>query len=245
MLKNRLLTAIALAALACTVVAATALGGGKGRLYQFRGDVVSASSSSLQISVTGGNHLALRTLIGQSQNESFTLGAKSEVLVWSHGVPHVGSVADLKQGDDVTINVRAKGGASLADLLATPAATVADRGAQNAGGGKPLFLYIGTVAGGQAGGHISLHITSGNWRGLRTMLGQSSVDQTFTYDNGTIFLLWQGRVPTVIEPSQLKAGDRITVRVRAARNSTLAQVEATAANHLGDHEPGQPETATS
>ena len=245
MLKHRLLTAIALAALACTVVAATAFGGGNGRLYQFRGDVVSASSSSLQISVTGGNHLALRTLIGQSQNESFTLGAKSEVLVWSHGVPHVGSVADLKQGDDVTINVRAKGGASLADLLATPAATVADRGAQNAGGGKPLFLYIGTVAGGQAGGHISLHITSGNWRGLRTMLGQSSVDQTFTYDNGTIFLLWQGRVPTVIEPSQLKAGDRITVRVRAAGNSTLAQVEATAANHIGDHEPGQPETATS
>lgn len=245
MLKHRLLTAIALAALACTVVAATALGGGNGRLYQFRGDVVSASSSSLQISVTGGNHLALKTLIGQSQNESFTLGAKSEILVWSHGVPHVGSVADLKQGDDVTINVRAKGGASLAELLATPAATVADRGAQNAGGGKPLFLYIGTVAGGQAGGHISLHITSGNWRGLRTMLGQASVDQTFSYDNGTIFLLWQGRVPTVIEPSQLKAGDRITIRIRAAGNATLAQVEATAANHVGDHEPGQPETATS
>ncbi len=111
--------------------------------------------------------------------------------------------------------------------------------------GKPLFLYIGTVAGGQAGGHVSLHITSGNWRGLRTMLGQASVDQTFSYDNGTIFLHWQGRVPTVIEPSQLKAGDRITVRVRAAGNSTLAQVEATAANHVGDHEPGQPEAATS
>jgi len=160
-------------------------------------------------------------------------------------VPHVGSVADLKQGDDVTINLRAKDGASLTDLLATPAATVADRGAQNVGLGKPLFLYIGTVAGGQAGGHVSLHITSGNWRGLRTMLGQASVDQTFSYDNGTIFLHWQGRVPTVIEPSQLKAGDRITVRVRAAGNSTLAQVEATAANHVGDHEPGQPEAATS
>jgi hypothetical protein len=244
-MKYRLLTALALVALTCTVVAATALGGGKGRLYQFRGDVVSTSSSSLQISVTGGNHLALKTLIGQSQNETFALGAKTEVLVWSNGVPHVGSVSDLKQGDDVTINVRAKGGASLAELLATPAATVADRGARNAGRGNPLFLYIGTVAGGQSGGHISLHITSGNWRGLRTMLGQSSVDQTFSYDNGTIFLLWQGRVPTVIEPSQLKAGDRITIRVRAARDATLAQVEATAATHIGDHEPGQPETKTS
>ena len=243
-MKHRLLTALALAALACTVVAATALGGDNGRLYQFRGDVVSSSSSSLQISVTGGNHLALKTLIGQSQNESFSLGVKSEVLVWSHGVPHVGSAADLKQGDDVTINVRAKGGSSLADLLATPLAVVADRGAPNAGRGKPLFLYIGTVAGGQSGGHVSLHITSGNWRGLKTMLSQASVDQTFSYDNGTIFLLWQGRVPTVIDPAQLKAGDRITIRVRAARGSTLAQVEATPATHIGDHEPGQPETAT-
>jgi hypothetical protein len=244
-MKHRLLTTLALAALACTVIAASALGGGNGRLYQFRGDVVSASASSLQISVTGGNHLALKMLIGQSQNETFMLGAKSKILVWSNGVPHVGSAADLKQGDDVTINVRAKGGVSLAELLATPAATVADRGAQNAGRSKPLFLYIGTVAGGQSGGHISLHITSGNWRGLRTMLGQASVDQTFSYDNGTIFLLWQSRVPTVIEPSQLKAGDRITVRVRAARDSTLAQVEATAASHIGDHEPGQPETKSS
>jgi hypothetical protein len=243
-MKHRLLTALALAALACTVVAATALGGDNGRLYQFRGDVVSSSSSSLQISVTGGNHLALKTLIGQSQNESFSLGVKSEVLVWSHGVPHVGSAADLKQGDDVTINVRAKGGSSLADLLATPLAVVADRGAPNAGRGKPLFLYIGTVAGGQSGGHVSLHITSGNWRGLKTMLSQASVDQTFSYDNGTIFLLWQGRVPTVIDPAQLKAGDRITIRVRAARDATLAQVESTPAAHIGDHEPGQPETAT-
>ena len=58
-----------------------------------------------------------------------------------------------------------------------------------------------------------------------------------TYDDGTIFLLWQGRVPTVIGPSQLKAGDRITVRIRAPRESSLAQVEATPAAHVGDHEP--------
>jgi hypothetical protein len=244
-MKHRLLTVLALGALACTIVAATALGSGRGRLYQFRGDVFSASSSSLQITITGGNHLALKTLIGQSQSETFALGAKSEILVWANGVPHVGSAADLKPGDDVTVNVRARAGASLAELLATPVAVVGDRGASKAAGGRPLFLYIGTVAGGQAGGHVSLHITSGNWRGLRTMLGQASVDQTFTYDTGTIFLLWQGRVPTVIEPSQLKAGDRITIRVRAPRGSTLAQVEATAASRIGDHEPGQPETKSS
>lgn len=244
-MKHRLLTALALTALACTVVAATALGGDRGRLYEFRGDVVSATSTSLQISVTGGDHIALKALIGQSQNETFTLGEKTQILVWSNGVPRTASAADLKQGDDVMVKVRAKNGASLADILATPAAVVSDRGARNATHGKPLFLYIGTVAGGQSGGHISLHVTSGNWRGLKTMLGQASVDQSFSYDTGTIFLLWQGHVPTVIEPSQLKAGDRISVRIRAARTSTLAQVEATPANHVGDHEPGEVEAKTS
>jgi hypothetical protein len=75
------------------------------------------------------------------------------------------------------------------------------------------------------------------------MLGQS-LDQTFTYGDSTIFLLWQGKVPTVIDASQLKAGDRITIRVRAPKASTLAQVAATPANHVGDHEPANPETAS-
>jgi hypothetical protein len=44
-------------------------------------------------------------------------------------------------------------------------------------------------------------------------------------------------VPTVIDPAQLRAGDKITVRIRAPRASSLAQVEATPAAHVGDHEP--------
>ena len=103
-------------------------------------------------------------------------------------------------------------------------------------GGRPLWLFVGNVAGPQSGGHVALHVTSGNWKALNAMLGQS-LDQSFTYDDGTIFLLWQGSVPTVIGPSQLKAGDRITVRIRAPRDASLAQVEATPAAHVGDHEP--------
>jgi hypothetical protein len=243
-MKHRLLITLALAALACAAVAASALGGGKGRLYQFRGDVVSASSTSVAVAIEGGNHAALRALIGQPQTESFTLGPRSEVLVYSGGVPHVGSPAELHPGDNVVVNVRAHGAATLAELLTTPIATVGDHGSRDGHAARPLYLYAGTVAGGQSGGHIALHVTSGNWRGLRTMLGQS-VDQTFSYGDGTIFLLWQGRVPTVIDPSQLKPGDRITVRVRAPRAATLAQVEATPATHVGDHEPGQVETKES
>jgi len=68
------------------------------------------------------------------------------------------------------------------------------------------------------------------------MIGQSG-DQSFTYDGQTIFLLWQGKVPTVIDASKLVVGDRIVVRIRAPRGATLGQVEATAAKHIGDREP--------
>jgi hypothetical protein len=231
-MRHRLIVTIALAALTCVVVAAAAAGGGKGRLYQFRGELLAAGTNSVQIQVEGGNHAALKALIGQSQNETFTTGPNTEFLGWTAGVPHVISIGDLKAGDNVQVSIRAKAGASLADIEATAAALVGDHGQSAGGNGRALFLYVGTVA-----GHIALHVTGGNWRGLRSMLGQS-LDETFTYDEGTIFLLWQGKVPTVIDPSQLKAGDRITVRVRAARNATLQQVEAIAAAHVGDHEPG-------
>ena len=243
-MKLRLLSTLALAALACAVVAAAAAGGGKGQLYQFHGELLATSSNSVQLQVEGGNHAALKALIGQSQNETFTTDAKTEFLGWLAGVPHVIAIGDLKAGDDVQVSVRAKAGSSLADIEANAAALVGDQGSSTATKGNALFLYVGNVAGGQTGGNIALHITGGNWRGLRSMLGQP-LDQTFTYGDGTIFLLWQGKVPTVIDPSQLKAGDRITIRVRAPRASTLAQVEAIAAVHVGDHEPGDPMTQNS
>jgi hypothetical protein len=41
----------------------------------------------------------------------------------------------------------------------------------------------------------------------------------------------------VIDASKLVVGDKIVVRIRADKGSSLAQVEATAANHVGDREP--------
>jgi hypothetical protein len=240
-MKHRLILSLALVALAGAAVAATATGGPKGQLYQFRGQLLNASSSNVQVQIAGGNHAALRALIGQSQDQTFAIGSSTEILVWSHGVPHVGSVSDLRAGDSVQVNVRAPRGSPLQTIESTPAGTVGDHGAGGYSPARPLYLYVGTVTGPQSGGHIALHVTSGNWRGLQSMLGQP-LDQTFAYDDGTIFLLWQGKVPTVIDASHLQAGDRITVRIRAPKQSTLAQVEATPANHVGDHEPGDPMT---
>ncbi len=237
-MKHRLIISAALATLACSALAATASAdrGGKGMLFQFRGEVVNASATSVQITVEGGNHAALRAMLGQSQNQTFAMGTTTEVLVWHKGVPAVGAYTDLKTNDWVQVNVRAKAGSSLTDIEANAAGIVGDHGSAPGKAGRPLFLFRGTVDGAQSGGHIALHVKGGNRLALRSLLGQSS-DQTFTYDDNTIFLLWQGKVPTVISASQLKAGDLITVRIRAPRLSTLAQIEATPARHVGDHEP--------
>jgi hypothetical protein len=235
-MKHRILVSAALVTVALATLVAAAVAAPRARLFQYSGEVLGSSATALQVQVEGGNPLALRTLIGQSQDQTFSLGANTEVLVWQRGVPHVGSTSDLAVGDTVVINVRAAGGSSLTAVETTPAAIVADHGKPGNGPAKPLFLYVGTVAGAQTGGHIALHVTDGNRLALLSLLGQP-VDQTFTYGYGTIFLLWQGKVPTIISPSQLKAGDRITVRIRAPRVATLAQVEATPAVHVGDHEP--------
>jgi hypothetical protein len=237
-MKHRVLTVFALAVLACAAVASSATAAGKGRLFQFRGELTSISASSLGVEVGGGNKPALRKMLGHPQNQSFTLGDRTEILIWRKGIPTVGGVNDLKIGDWVQINVHARAGSSLEEIEATPAGIVGDH-LKRPNAKYPLWLYVGTVAGPQSGGHIALHVNAGNRRALRSLLGQSA-DQTFTYDDDTIFLLWHGKVPTVIDPSQLKAGDRITVRVRAPLGSSLAQIEATPANHVGDHEPGNP-----
>lgn len=232
--------AIAVACLAAAAAGAAAKPAPKGQLYSFSGELLAApgpNAGNVSLQVETGNKPALRALLGASQDEVFGVGSGTEVLVWSHGVPHVGSTADLAQGDWVTVNVRAPRGSSLQEIEQQQARTVADHA--RPGGGEPLWLFVGSVAGPQAGGRIALHVESGNWKALRAMLGQP-LDQSFAYDDGTIFLLWQGRVPTLIAPSQLQAGDRITVRIRAPRTATLAQVEATPAAHVGDHEPPPP-----
>ncbi len=237
-MKHRLILTIGLAALVCSAVAATASAGRSGnRLFQFRGEVVAASATSVQITVEGGNSAALRAMLGQSQNETFTLGTTSEVLVWTQGIPKVGTFADLKTNDWVQVNVRAKASSPLSDIVATAAGIVGDHGTAPGKAGKPLFLYRGTYAGSPTAGKITVDVKGGNRLALRSLLGQANATQTFSYDSNTIFLLWQGKVPTVIDASKLVVGDKIVVRIRAPKGASLGQVESTPANHIGDREP--------
>jgi hypothetical protein len=236
--KHRLAAATVLVAAVCAALATAAVAArGGSTTYEFRGDLAATTSSSVRLTVDGGNHDALKALLGQSQDQTFAISGSTRVE-FEHG-RHT-SVAELHAGDQVIVRVKAPKGSTLAQIEAQPASLVLDR-QRTARMAGPLFLYVGTVTGAQPSGHVALHVTSGNWRALHTMLGQS-LDQTFTTGDATIFLLWQNGHATVIQPSQLQAGDPITIRVHAAASSSLSQVEATVAAHVGDHEPGNPES---
>ncbi|MEP6910495.1 MAG: hypothetical protein ABI896_08715 [Actinomycetota bacterium] len=208
--------------------------------YEFNGRLLAdaGNSPTLYVQVTGGNRIALKKLLNQSHDQQFSVGPNTEYIRWALGVPSVVPESNLVAGDIVTVKVRADRGASLVQIEATPAVVVADRGPDPRAPRKPLWLFVGTLNAPAADGHLTLHIGNGNLRALRAMLGQP-LDQTFRYDRHTLFVLWQGRVPTVISPSQLQPGDKISVRIRAPRGFSLSQVEQVPANHIGDHEPGE------
>lgn len=204
--------------------------------YQFRGHLKAVSSTSLSLTVEGGNHIALKKMLGASVDQSFSVGDGTEFLKWTSGTPTVVHAGDLAAGDWVVVNVRAPQASDLSEVEAKQAGVVSDRGTQPNPPSTPLFLFRGKLAAAAGSSSAAIDVTGGNRRALRLLIGQNA-SQTFAFGSETIFLLWQGKVPTVIAASDLKVGDRITVRIRADRGSTLAQVEATPAVHVGDHEP--------
>ena len=232
------LVSLALLTVGASGTLAASSTGGKA-LFIFNGRLLAdaGSSPSLFVDVNGGNRIALKKLIGHGDNQQFAVGANTQYIRWTHGVPTVVPESNLVAGDRVSVKVRADRRASLAQIESTPARVVADTGPPNRRyPHRPLWLFIGTLNAPAAGGHFTLHITNGNLRSLRAMLGQP-LNQTFTYDSHTVFVLWHGRVPTLISPSQLTVGDRISVRIRAPRGFALGQVEQVPANHVGDHQP--------
>ena len=140
--------------------------------------------------------------------------------------------------DWVRVNIRAPRGASLQEIVQKAPGIVGDHVTQPERPDKPLFLFRGTLTA-VGTSSVTVDVKGGNRHALRLMIGQPS-QQTFAFDSDTIILLWQGKVPTVISPAQLKVGDRFVVRIRADRGSSLAQVEATPAARLADREPGAP-----
>ncbi len=229
---------VAVATVLATLVAATAAFAGTTHgkaLYRYVGQVKATSGSSVTVAVQNGNRNALRSLIGQSQEQTFATGEKTVFLKWSNGVPTVVGIGDIAIDDYVTVNVRLDRNASLDAIKAQPAASVADRGQTLSRPDKPLYLFRGTFVS-AADGKVTIDVKGGNRHALRLMIGQEA-RQSFSTGPETIFLHWAHRIPTVIDASKLGVGDRIVVRVRAERGATLAVVEATPAKRIADREP--------
>jgi hypothetical protein len=205
--------------------------------YSFLGQLTATpANGGVSINVEGGNKPALRAMLGAPVTQTFKYGGDTEFLKWANGIPTVVQPSALAAGEFVWVHVRAPRGSSLADIEQADAGLVGDHGPQLFKPDKPLYLFRGTLTAVGADGGLSVNVTGGNARAMRLMIGAAQ-GQTLATGSGTIFLLWQGKVPTVIDASKLVVGDRIVVRIRAAAHSTLAQVEATAANHVGDREP--------
>jgi len=204
--------------------------------FTFQGQLTATpTNGGVPITVQGGNKPALQAMLGQPVTQTFAYGSSTEFLKWSKGIPTIVQAGDLAAGDYVTVNVRAPRNADLATIEQQQAGIVGDRGTQLFKPDKPLYLFRGTLTSVGASS-VTVHVTGGNHRALRLLIGSSS-DQSFAFGDSTIFLLWQGKVPTVIDATKLVVGDRIVVRIRADRGASLAQVESTSANHIGDREP--------
>ena len=222
---------------ALSIAGAATAGNGKGHfLYTFVGQLTATpSNGGVSINVDGGNRPALQAMLGQPITQTFAYDSTTEFLKWSAGKPTVVQAGDLAAGDYVRVNVRTQRGADLATIEHQAAGIVGDHGTTLYTPNMPLYLFRGTLSS-VGTSTVSVHVTGGNRRALRTLIG-SSADQSFAYDGDTIFLLWQGKVPTVIDPTKLVVGDKIVVRIRAKAGSSLSQVESSPAKHIGDREP--------
>ena len=187
----------------------------RGILYTYAGTLAAApSATGLTVDIERGNRPALKSLIGQSAQQTFTYDESTEFLLWSHGIPTVVDASALHAGDWVRVNVRASHDATLADITAKPAAIVGDHVTEPQRPDKPLFLFRGKLTAVGASS-VTVNVTGGNKHALRLMIGQPA-EQTFAFDADTIILLWQGKVPTVIGPSAAE-GRRPLRRARPRR----------------------------
>jgi hypothetical protein len=233
------LIAVGLAALVTAAGAGAAPRAAHNVQYRFLGQVTAVpANGQIPVTVQRGNAPALRAMLGQPVAQTFAYGPKTEFLKWSHGVPTVVQPGDVAAGDFVWINIRDNAGSSLAQLEQKAAGMVSDHGSQINPPNRPLYLFRGTLTGTGADS-VTLNVQGGNHNATRLLIGRPS-SQSFTVDGSTIFLLWQGNVPTVISLAQLKVGDPISVRIRAPKRASLHRVESTPAVHVGDHEPFVP-----
>jgi hypothetical protein len=233
---------------AALLAAGAASAGDGGRIrYSFLGKLTATpANGTVAITVEGGNKPALRAMLGQPVTQSFAFGSTTEFLRWSDGIPTVVQAGGLAAGDYVRVNVRAAGdyvrvnvraprNAGVAALTQVPAGIVGDHGPTLFKPTQPLYLFRGKLTS-VGSSSVTLDVNGGDRRALRLLVGQSA-SETFAVGSETIFLVWQGKVPTVVDLQHLAVGDRVAVRIRAPKGATLTEIQGTAATKVAEREP--------
>jgi hypothetical protein len=190
------------------------------------------NATSLTLQTTGGNGRALRAIIGVPQPLVVKVGTRTAYRgIVAGKMVSVASDA-LKATDPVSVTIRAPQGSKWADLALIAASRVVDTAGKQSGA---VFIFRGTATPG-ASGAITLHVTDGNYRALKLLLGQSQ-DETFATDVHTKFVRWNNKKSSVITFGDIKPNDVVTIRIRIAGSSSLADVLARPAALVVDREP--------
>ena len=108
------------------------------------------------------------------------------------------------------------------------------------GAGRPCLFRGGYAAKDTAANRLTMTVDGGNWRALHAMLG-AAVSQTFTYDEHTSFVTWQGGGgPRVVGEDAVPCGadgTRLAIRIRAPKLTPIATLVATPAALVNVREP--------
>jgi hypothetical protein len=213
-----------------------------GKLYIFKGTLAAdagAAPTSISVNVASGNRAALRALVGSVNPVTFAVAPTTKYVAWSaaaRGNAPASTTPDtLHAGDSVFVRIRARAGAPLATVQATPAVQVGDTAAAQAVAGRMFAFWGQATSIDTTAKTITLTVRFGNWAALNALLGESPT-QTFHYDAATQFLNWRGG-PHSVPADQVKAGDWLTLRTRATWNTPLADLVAAPLWKVNDHMP--------
>ena len=203
--------------------------------YEYRRTLRATTGSSLTIDVSGGNRAGLRSMIGASTTQTFTVGPRTNYVSWNDGAPTEGALSLLTIGDTVRVAVRAAAGATVPTVEQTAARQVADVtvSATHPAGTRD-YLFIGRVTADPSSSAVSVRVKTGDRRALRKLLGHDRT-VSFTFDASTIFARWSGRVPSTITASDLHAGDWVWVHVWVTPSTTVDGLLATPAFRIAQH----------
>ena len=118
--------------------------------------------------------------------------------------------------------------------LVVAVSAAASSGLAARGSGELTYVFNGRLLA-DAGSSSSLYVEvrGGSKPALRKLVGAAAA-QHFAVGQNTQYLRWSRGVPTVVQESNLVVGDVVSIRVRAARDASLAQIESTPASRVAD-----------